>query len=83
MRTSVLAFSIFVSVCAGLPATAQSGESLTDPREVHLGDVTQLTFGGENAEGYWSPDGTELVYQATGRDGGCDQILPGGGGRKR
>ena len=28
-----------------------------DPREVHLADVRQLTFGGENAEAYWSFDG--------------------------
>jgi|CXWL01.1.fsa_nt_gi Zn-dependent M28 family amino/carboxypeptidase/Tol biopolymer transport system component len=51
-----------------------------DPREVHLADLRQLTFGGENAEAYWSPDGRELTLQRTapGADGkltGCDQIF--------
>jgi len=43
-------------------------------REVHLSNVKQLTFGGENAEAYFSFDGQELIFQST-RDGGeCDQI---------
>ena len=42
--------------------------------EPHLANVRQLTFGGENAEAYWSPDGTKLVFQST-RDGAkCDAI---------
>lgn len=40
----------------------------------HLRNVRQLTFGGQNAEAYWSPDGKRLIFQST-RDGdGCDQI---------
>lgn len=35
-----------------------------DPRERHLKNIRQLTFGGQNAEAYWNPDGTRLVYQA-------------------
>jgi Tol biopolymer transport system component len=42
--------------------------------ETHFGRVTQLTFGGQNAEAYWSPDGEELIYQWTKPEGGCDQI---------
>jgi len=39
-----------------------------------LSNIRQLTFGGQNAEAYWSPDGKQLVFQAT-RDGNdCDQI---------
>ncbi|HUP61392.1 MAG TPA: M28 family peptidase, partial [Thermoanaerobaculia bacterium] len=41
--------------------------------EKHLKDIRQLTFGGENAEAYWSPDGTKLIYQATTTPDGCDQ----------
>ncbi len=41
--------------------------------EKHLVDVRQLTFGGENAEAYFSPDGTKLIYQWTKPEGGCDQ----------
>ncbi|MGA2325112.1 MAG: hypothetical protein ABSH05_02390 [Bryobacteraceae bacterium] len=40
----------------------------------HLANLRQLTFGGQNAESYWSPDGKRLVFQST-RDGReCDQI---------
>jgi aminopeptidase YwaD len=41
--------------------------------EKHLKDVRQLTFGGENAEAYFSPDGTKIIYQATVPGAGCDQ----------
>ena len=42
--------------------------------ETHFGKVTQLTFGGENAEAYLSFDESQLVFQST-RDGAeCDQI---------
>ena len=42
--------------------------------ENHLKNVRQLTFGGENAEAYFSFDGKKLIFQSK-RDGrGCDQI---------
>lgn len=41
--------------------------------EKHLADIRQLTFGGENAEAYFSPDGTKLIFQATVPGAGCDQ----------
>ena len=42
--------------------------------ESHFSAIKQLTFGGANAEAYFSPDGSKIVFQAT-RDGGkCDQI---------
>jgi Tol biopolymer transport system component len=34
-----------------------------------------LTFEGENAEAYFSFDGTRLIYQRTPQEGGCDQIF--------
>ena len=41
--------------------------------ESHFGTIRQLTYGGENAEAYFSPDGTSLIFQST-RDGrSCDQ----------
>ena len=48
-------------------------DSLLDEREVRLANLRQLTFGGQNAEAYFSPDGDELIFQATPRDGACDQ----------
>lgn len=53
-------------VAAVTSAPAQSAE----PR---LGNVRQITFGGENAEAYFSADGKQLIFQST-RDGRrCDQ----------
>ncbi|MFT3913629.1 MAG: hypothetical protein QM704_05855 [Anaeromyxobacteraceae bacterium] len=49
------------------------GSDLTLPGERHLRNVRQLTFGGENAEAYWSFDGQQLIFQATPRGAGCDQ----------
>ena len=46
-----------------------------DPRETHLKDLKQLTFGGENAEAYWSFDGTRLSYQAHSNTQSCDRIF--------
>lgn len=44
------------------------------PQEKHLRNIRQLTFGGENAEAYFSADGKKLIFQST-RDGReCDQI---------
>ena len=54
--------------------TAAPDDPLLLPAEKHLRNLKQLTFGGENAEAYFSSDGKQLIFQST-RDGrGCDQI---------
>lgn len=55
----------------GLPPA----EDLKLPGERHFGAIRRLTSDGENAEGYFSYDGTRITYQA--RFGGmeCDQIF--------
>lgn len=40
----------------------------------YLAGVRQLTFGGQNAEAYWAPDGTRIVFQSTRGEAACDQI---------
>lgn len=40
-----------------------------------LSNIRQLTSGGQNAEAYWSPDGTRLIFQSTRGDLKCDQIF--------
>jgi Tol biopolymer transport system component len=55
---------------AGLIASLQPSDdpdSLAieaNPKETNLANVRQLTFGGQNAEAYWSVDGKKLVYQS-------------------
>jgi Tol biopolymer transport system component len=46
------------------------------PQEKHLKNIKQLTFGGDNAEAYWSFDNQSIVFQATNKDWSveCDQI---------
>ena len=39
------------------------GPAVIHPEEKHFRNLRQVTSGGENAEGYWSPDGREIIYQ--------------------
>jgi Tol biopolymer transport system component len=52
-------------------------DTLKYPEEKHLANVRQLTFGGDNAEAYWSFDGTRLTFQSNNPAWGvkCDQIF--------
>ncbi len=43
--------------------------------EVHLANIRQLTFGGENAEAYFSFDGSQIIFQSTREGVPCDQIF--------
>ena len=49
------------------------------PEEKHFANVRQLTFGGDNAEAYFSFDGEYLIFQKTNIKEGiqCDQIWMG------
>lgn len=46
-----------------------------DARETHLRRIKQLTFGGQNAEAYFSYDGRRLVFMSTRQPYQCDQIF--------
>lgn len=54
-------------------------DTILYPDETHFKNVQQLTFGGDNAEAYWSYDGKYLVFQRTSVKDGvpCDQIFMG------
>lgn len=74
------AFLIVLAGCAQAPPAGYSpdADSLRFAGESHLRNIRQLTFGGNNAEAYWSPDGTELTFQSNWNaltDQGCDQIF--------
>ncbi|MGB7922886.1 MAG: hypothetical protein WCF57_06550 [Pyrinomonadaceae bacterium] len=59
---------------AAVAAPQQAGQQLQLPTEKHLGNVRQLTFGGENAEAYFSADGQQLIFQSKRDRAECDQI---------
>ncbi len=65
------------------PAVA-AAKDLALPGETHLRNVRQVTFGGDNAEAYWSFSGDRLIFQTNHKPYQCDQIevMPatGGGG---
>jgi len=57
-----------------------------EPDEIHLRNLHMLTFEGQNAEAYFSSDDRRLIFQATPRGAGCDQIYimdTDGSGRHR
>ena len=50
------------------------GQLTPQPGEKHFTALRQLTFGGENAEGYFSFDESRLIFQSTRDSFHCDQI---------
>src|SRR5437899_12774579 len=50
-------------------------DPLRDPQETYLRHVKQLTFGGQNAEAYFSYDGERLIFMSTHKPYECDQIF--------
>jgi Tol biopolymer transport system component len=58
------------------PFELRAGKAVADaPGEKRLRKVRQLTFGGENAEAYWSHDGRSLILQSKREPFACDQIF--------
>src|SRR5665647_844896 len=49
-------------------------KDLAVPGEVHLKNVRQMTFGGDNAEAYWAFGGDKLIMQTNHKPYQCDQI---------
>lgn len=86
MKNLLLFFSIvcLFTACKSDKKTESTPETTktenVDPlryeQEVHLKNIKQLTFGGDNAEAYWSFDDTKIVFQAKNKAWGaeCDQI---------
>ena len=75
-RPHRLLMAIACGALALMPAAAQSAPAvLSTPQEKHLRNVRQLTFGGSNAEAYFSADGKKIIFQSTRDDLQCDQIF--------
>src|SRR3954453_20657810 len=73
IRTFLLA-ALVASPALHIVLAQNSTPPQATAQEKHLRNVRQLTFGGENAEAYFSADGKKLIFQST-RDGyPADQI---------
>ena len=55
----------------------EAQDTLIYPEEVHFKSIRQVTFGGDNAEAYWSFDDKQLVFQSNNAEWnvGCDQMF--------
>jgi TolB protein len=60
---------------AAASAQGQVSPGVQRPEEKRLKNVKQLTFGGENAEAYWSFDGKQITLQSTRDNLKADQIF--------
>ena len=71
---SLLVLVLLAVASSKVPSASPQTIEVFTGTEKHLKNIKQLTFGGENAEAYFSSDGKQLIFQST-RDGrGCDQI---------
>jgi len=54
-----------------------TNDSLIFPEEKHFKAIKQITFGGDNAEAYWSFDDKQIVFQSNYKEWGmeCDQMF--------
>jgi len=69
------ATSLPITITMPFPAE----DTVLYPDETHFSNIQQLTFGGDNAEAYWSFDGQYIIFQRTNPQDGisCDQIFIG------
>lgn len=67
-------FFAFLFLTIGL-FTVSNAQNLAVEGEKHLQNIKQLTFGGENAEAYFSSDGKKLSFQSKRDNLQCDQIF--------
>lgn len=83
LRLYSIAFVALLFSCESKPAVADTTveetpvDTLRYAPELHLKNLRQLTFGGDNAEAYFSFDDQQLIFQASNADwrAECDQIF--------
>jgi TolB protein len=68
----IFVFVFIFTIAVGAPAQT---DPLAVKGERHLANIKQLTFGGENAEAYFSFDGKKLIFQSKREPYKCDQIF--------
>lgn len=80
MNKNLLRSAIAIAwFCVSFAYAQTATDTLHYPDEIHFKNIRQLTFGGDNAEAYWSYDGKSIVFQRTSVKDGlpCDQIFVG------
>ena len=75
MKRNLILIIIFM-LCTN-KILSQTNENIKYPGEKNFKNIKQLTFGGDNAEAYWSFDDSKLVFQSNYENWGvfCDQIF--------
>jgi len=75
----IIRFAVITATLIGATALFQAQQGYDQPKlhpkETHLRNIKQLTFGGENAEAYFSGDGKQVVFQSKRAPFKCDQIF--------
>jgi Tol biopolymer transport system component len=86
-RTSFFFITLLIIIrCGQQPATESEdladvsntvADTLRYHEETHIKNLRQISFGGDNAEAYWSFDNNKLVFQSNNKTWGleCDQIF--------
>jgi Tol biopolymer transport system component len=82
LRVVITVVSALGCAVPAVPQEAKDQPDATQPvmatrfqGEVRLANIRQITFGGQNAEAYFSADASELIYQARVDDMECDGIF--------
>ncbi|MEP6514419.1 MAG: hypothetical protein ABJA79_11145, partial [Parafilimonas sp.] len=70
---------IFIFSAKSLQAQHVAADTLHYPEEKHFKNIQQLTFGGDNAEAYWSYDSKRIIFQRTNAKENilCDRMFIG------
>jgi Tol biopolymer transport system component len=71
----IAALAVYAQPASAGDAAEPAADELLFPGEVHLHNLRQLTFAGQNAEAYFSHDGQELIFQSTRDELECDAIF--------
>jgi len=74
-RILLVLLLLLASLAVAQQNTSQSAPATGSQEEKHLRNIRQLTFGGQNAEAYFSADDKKLIFQSTRDNLKCDQIF--------
>ncbi len=79
IKTQLISFFLLFTIANVLaqPSNPSNADKVKYDSEKHFKNIRQLTFGGDNAEAYWSFDDSKLIFQASNPawNAECDQIF--------